>query len=174
VKRSLVFVVFLGLCSSVLAADKQEWNGYWWASMTPSFKLGWVSGYAKAMDFAGVSAIAKCAGNMSIYKDRFPNIPPKDLFQNMCGDSNKDFDYDGISIGQFVDGMDTFYKDYRKKQLEVGWAIQYVRDEIRGKSSQELDAEITLWRRCSAAYQTGDTEQITKACTPNDPTAPKK
>lgn len=76
-------------------------------------------------------------------------------------------------MGQFVDGMDAFYKDYRNKQLEVGWAIQYVRDEIKGKPAQELDAEVALWRRCSAAMQTGDSDRITKACAPDD-TTPKK
>ena len=43
--------------------------------------------------------------------------------------SNTEFDYDAIAFGQFVDGMDVFFKDYRNKQLEVGWAIQYVRDQ---------------------------------------------
>ena len=50
-KSSLVFVTLIVLSSSALqAADKTEWNGYWWGSMTPSFKLGWVTGYGKAMD----------------------------------------------------------------------------------------------------------------------------
>jgi hypothetical protein len=69
--------------------------------------------------------------------------------------------------------MDTFFKDYRNKQLEVVWAIEYVRDSIKGGPAQELDSQVTVWRRCSAATKTGDTAQITKACTPDD-TALKK
>ncbi len=174
-KSSLVFVALFVLCpSALLAADKSDWNGYWWASMTPTFKLGWVTGYAKAMDLAGTIQMSTCAYNIPLYKEKFPNTDPKEIFQKMCA-SNTEFDYDGISMGQFVDGMDAFFKDYRNKQLEVGWAIQYVRDEIKGKPVQELDAEVAMWRRCSAALQTGDTDQITKACTAdNSAASPKK
>jgi hypothetical protein len=175
VKLSLVFValVVLQYPSQLFAGDKIDLNGYWWTSMTPSFKLGWVSGYAKAMDSAGVIQMSTCASNLPLYKEKFPNLDPKDIFLRMCA-NNTEFDYDGIPMGQFVDGMDTFYRDYRNKQLEVGWAIQYVRDEIKGKPALELDAEVAMWRRCSAAIQTGDTDQITKACTPNNSAAPNK
>ena len=55
-RSSLTFVALFVLCpSALLEADKTDWNGYWWASMTPSFKLGWVTGYAKAMDLAGTA-----------------------------------------------------------------------------------------------------------------------
>jgi hypothetical protein len=66
--------------------------------------------------------------NLPLYKEKFPNLEPKDILQKMCL-SNTEFDYDGIAFGQFVDGMDVFFKDYRNKQLEVGWAIQYLRDQ---------------------------------------------
>lgn len=167
-KFSLVSVAATVLFPLALAAgDKPNWDGYWWASMTSSFKLGWVTGYAKAMDSAAAIQISTCASNMPMYKEKYPNLDPKDIFQKMCA-SNTELDYDGVSMGQFVDGIDAFYKDYRNKQLEVGWAIQYVRDEIKGKPAQELDAELALWRRCSAALQTGNSDQITKACTPGD------
>jgi hypothetical protein len=167
----LVAALALSPCS--FAQTKANWNGYWWTSMTPSFKLGWVTGYAKAMDLAGVIQMGTCASNMPLYKEKFPNLDPKDILQKVCLGSTE-FDYDGISMGQFVDGMDAFYRDYRNKQLEVGLAIQYVRDEIKGKPAQELEAEVVMWRRCSAAYQTGDAEQIKKACTSDDPPASKK
>lgn len=166
-KRSFLFVVSLVFPMSLLGADKPEWNGYWWNGMTPSFKLGWVSGYAKAMDLAGTLQMTACANNLPLYAEKYPNVPPKEIFQKMCS-SDDTFDYDGISMGQFVDGIDAFYRDYRNKQLEVGWAIQYVRDEIKGKPAEKLDSEMTLWRRCSAAIHAGNTEQTSKACTPDD------
>jgi len=141
--------------------------------MTPGFKLGWVTGYAKAMDLAGTIQMSTCASNMPLYKEKYPNVDPKEILQKMCL-SSTEYDYDGISMGQFVDGMDVFYKDYRNRQLEVGWAIQYVRDEIKGKPAQELNAEVALWRRCSAAYKTGETDKISKACAPDEATAPTK
>src|SRR6266478_2616219 len=149
--RFLAVAAALVLCSCVLsAADKPSLDGFWWAQMPPDYKLGWVSGYAKAMDLAGMLQVSTCAATMPLYHDKFPDVPAKELFQKMCL-SSTEFDYDGIAMGQFVDGMDTFYKDYRNKQLEVGQAIQYVRDSIKGKPAQELDSEVTVWRRCSAA-----------------------
>jgi hypothetical protein len=175
VKHSLVLIAaFLLFCPcTLLPAEKTEWNGYWWGSRMPSFKLGWVSGYANAMDFAATIRMSTCASNMPLFQAKYPNLDPKEILQKMCL-SDTQFDYDGIPMGQFVDGIDVFYKDYRNKQLEVGWAIEYVRDEIKGKPASELNAKITMWRRCSAAYQTGETDKITKACTPDEGSAPAK
>jgi len=161
-----LFALFLSVGNGSGQQQQQQFNGYWWANMNPSFKLGWVSGYAKAMDFAGTVQMGTCAANLPMYQKQFPNTDPQVLMQKLCL-SDTQFDYDGIAMGQFVDGIDAFYKDSRNKQLEIGWAIQYVRDEIKGKPTQELDAEVGLWRRCAAASQTGDKAKIAKACTPD-------
>ena len=155
------------------ATDNSNMDGYSWEKLNASFKLGWVSGYAKAMDLAGSIQMSTCASNMPLYVKEFPNTDPKIIMQKMCL-SDKTFDYDGVAMGQFVDGMDAFYKDYRNKQLEVGWAIQYARDSIKGRPAQELDSEVALWRRCSAADKShpmprsdADAAIISKACTPD-------
>jgi hypothetical protein len=174
-KPVLVFVALVALVVSS-AADKTDLDGYSWDKFDASFKLGWVSGYARAMDLAGIMRMPTCASNMPMYVKEFPNTDPKVVFQKMCL-SDTQFDYDGISMGQFVDGMNAFYKDYRNKQLGVVWAIQYARDAIKGEPSQELDAEVASWRRCAAADQSHpmprsseDAKEISKACTP-DPSA---
>lgn len=176
-RRFFAVTATLMLCSCALAAADKPLDGIWWLQMSPAFKLGWVSGYAKAMDLAGTLQMTTCAAEMPMYQKQFPDVGAKEILQKMCL-SNKTFDYDGITMGQFVDGMDTVFKDYRNKQLEVGWAIQYVRDEIKGKPAQELEAEVVIWRRCSAAMQTGNPDQISRACTPDDAlqsdAAPKK
>lgn len=143
----------------------EQFNGYWWKSVTPQFKLGWVSGYAMAMDSAGGTAIASCVAELPMYEKQWPNLEAKVILQKMCL-SQKQFDYDGVSMGQFVDGINAFYDDYRNTQLDVGWAIQYVRDAVKGKSAKELDAELSAWRSCSAASQSGDKEAISKTCAP--------
>jgi len=174
-KPLLVFVASVALLvpNAPLGADKTDLDGYWWEKMDASFKLGWVSGYAKAMDLAGSIQMTTCASNIPLYAKQFPNTDPKVILQKMCL-SNTQFDYDGIAMGQFAVGMDAFYRDYRNKQLEVGWAIEYVRDSIKGKPAQELDAEVALWRRCSAADKSHpmprsseDASLISKACSPD-------
>jgi hypothetical protein len=141
--------------------------------MTPGFKLGWVTGYATAMDSAAANKMGACLASIPMYKEKFPNADPNELVRKLCL-SDSSLDYDGIAMGQFVDGIDSFYSDYRNKQIEVGWAIEYVRDAVKGKPATELDAKVTMWRRCSAAYESGDTEQMKKACTPDTATSPQK
>jgi hypothetical protein len=56
-KRYFAVVIVL-LCShSLPAAEKTKFDGSWWNGMTPSFKLGWVQGWAQAMDsaFSGIA-----------------------------------------------------------------------------------------------------------------------
>jgi hypothetical protein len=169
-----VFVALIALVVP-LAADNTRVDCDSWNKLDASFRLGWVSGYARAMDLAGTIQMAKCASNMPLYVKEFPNTDPKVVLQKMCL-SDTQFDYDSISMGQFVDGVNAFCKDYRNKQLEVSWAIEYARDAIKGKPSQELDAEVALWRRCTAADKSHpmprsseDAAQISKACTPDPP-----
>lgn len=174
-KPLLVFAAAAALLlpSFRLAAGGPGLDGYWWEKLDASFKLGWVSGYANAMDVAGSIQISTCAANMPLYVKEFPNVDPKVILQKMCLSDTR-LDYDGIAMGQLVDGVDAFYKDYRNKQLEIGWAIQYARDSIKGKAEEELDAEVDLWRRCSAADKghpmprsAEDAAEISKACTPD-------
>ncbi len=161
----LLFLMLFVVNGRAQQQTQQNYNGYWWLSSTPSYKLGWVSGYGMAMESAYTVQAVRCVATMPMYKKEYPNTDPKVLMQTFC--PSAEFDYDGIAMGQFVDGMDAFYNDYRNKQLTVDFAIQYVRDSIKGKSPQELEAEVTMWRACAAAYQSGDKEQIAKACSPS-------
>lgn len=166
---TIVIAVLLVSACKLLAAD-QNLDGYWWEKWDASFKLGWVSGYVKAMDLAGTIQTARCAAELPMYAKEYPNVDPKVILQRMCF-SNMQFDYESITMGQFVAGIDAFYRDYRSKQLEVGYAIEYARDSIKGKPTQDLDAEVALWRRCTAADKSHpmprsseDAEIISKAC----------
>lgn len=166
---TIVVGVLLVSACNLLAADLSM-DGYWWEKLDASFKLGWASGYAKAMDLAGTIQMARCASQMPMYAKEFPNVDPKVIMQKMCL-SNTQFDYDGITMGQFVTGIDAFYRDYRNKQLEVGYAIEYARDSIKGRPAQDLEAQVASWRRCTAADKSHplprspeDVDIISKAC----------
>jgi hypothetical protein len=148
----------IALSVMAFARDKTVNDGYWWSSSDRSFKLGFVTGYVTGMGEAGVKAIAQCASLTTMLKDKYPD---QNLFQKLCLDQDN---FDGIPMGQFVDGVEEFYKDFRNKQLDVSWALQYVRDQIKGKPAKELDAELTIWRVCQAAYSTGDSKKILDAC----------
>jgi len=82
-KPLLVFVsaVALLLPNAQLAADKTDLDGYWWEKFDASLKLGWVSGYAKAMDLAATIQVSTCASNMPLYAKEVPNTDPKVILQ---------------------------------------------------------------------------------------------
>jgi hypothetical protein len=153
-----VYVILI-LATLAYGGEKQARNAYWWSASSPSFKLGYVYGYASAMDQAAIIEMGRCAGFVDMVKDKYPG---QNVFQKLC--TTDAFDFDGIAMGQFVDGVDVFYKDFRNKQLEVDFALQYVRDEIKGKSAKDLDAELTAWRACSAAVAIGDGKKINDSC----------
>ena len=139
--KLLLCAVFLLMEASLLAQSSHP-DGYVWASWNPSMKLGFAMGFLQATDTNGALAIANCM-DMLNYIDL--KKVDGDRWKNMCL-SDKTYDYSGISMGQFVDGLDAFYRDYRHKNLEVAFGLQYVRDQMRGKSQADLDAEVAKWQ----------------------------
>lgn len=139
IQRWLIVAVLLG-SSSILAAERPD--GYTWGGWSPSFKLGYIVGYMQGMGFAGTVSMGACMMTIP-YLD--PAKVPPDKWKEICL-SDKTYDFDGISMGQFVDGTDSFYRDYRNKNLEVGFALQYVRDRMRGMTQQDLDTEVSKWQ----------------------------
>ena len=118
-KHLLALVVAVVALTPGVALAAPDLDGIWWGKLDSSFKLGWVSGYAKAMDLAGTIQMGTCASNLALYQKEWPNLAQKDIMQKMCL-SDTQFDFDGFTMGQFVDGIDAFYKDYRNKQLRSG------------------------------------------------------
>lgn len=141
------------LLASLWAAPAFAVNGHpdgsTWLEWSPAIRLGYVRGYMEGMGFAGTLSMGACLGTIN-YLDSTKVSGEK--WKDMCL-NDKTFDYDGISMGQFVDGTDAFYRDYSRRNLEVGFAFQYVRDRIRGKSQTDLDAEVAGWKNISTDHQ---------------------
>src|ERR1700722_4184936 len=43
-----------------------------------------------------------------------------------------------ITVGQIVDGVDEFYKDWRNRKVLLRHAMEYVEDEAKGKDDSKL------------------------------------
>jgi hypothetical protein len=143
------FISLLLLSSCALAQSKSfDPDGYSWVGWSKDFKLGYVSGYLQATDTAQAVEMATCLMTLNYLDSAKVSL---DKWSKMCqGDSSNS--YDGIGIGQFVDGAEIFYRDFRNMKVETSFAFQYVRDQIKGKAAKDLDAELTLWRQCSADH----------------------
>ena len=68
-----------------------------------------------------------------------------------CTDEARSFNYEKIMYGQFVDGMDAFHKDFRNMEYPIDEAIRIVRDQINGRSQEDIERELVAWRHCHAS-----------------------
>jgi hypothetical protein len=140
----VVLLVLVGIARGT--GDEQSYNGYWWNDKTPQFKIGFASGYAMGMvdakDLAGFKCIADKNGG------RLPEKAPSNEVIDACLQDPwvKPMDYSNVRFGQLADGLDEFYKDFRNKEVDVQYALGYVRDELKGKPSDQLDQELRKLR----------------------------
>lgn len=144
-------LLWLAAIGPMAAQDQKSLvhDGYWWQDSTENFRVGFVSGYLKAMTTVSDAMVAGClaANNGGKLPEKYPG---DDAF-NKCADTTKKFDFGGFRVGQWSDGIDEFYKDFRNRGLEIGLAFRYVKDQLHGKAAQELDTEVTEWRRTAAS-----------------------
>ena len=143
------FAVVLLLSSLVFAqkASPSDADGYSWKQWSQEYRLGFVTGYATAMDTAGSWNMLNCMMTLKYLDSAKVDV---DKWKNLMCLNNHDTDFDGITMGQFVEGVSVFYGDYRNQKVGVTLALGYVRDEIKGKTGADLDAELTWWRQCAA------------------------
>jgi len=63
-KRTLVCLLLIGASSAAFAQSAQSAqtveDGSWWKSLTPVFKLGYISGYARGTELANVANSVGC------------------------------------------------------------------------------------------------------------------
>jgi len=56
------------------------------------------------------------------------------------------YDLSGMTLGQFVDGLNALYKDFRNKQIKVYDAVYVVKKQIKGGSAEEVEAILQYLR----------------------------
>jgi hypothetical protein len=64
-----------------------------------------------------------------------------------------------LDINQFpaielIDGLDSFYKDFRNRSILVDDALTYVQDQLRGVPDDKLNAELLKMRAATAPPST--------------------
>jgi hypothetical protein len=145
---SLVIPASLSLAQA--QAPAQGHDGYWWGNNTEEFRLGFVTGYVMAMVSVSDSNLFKCLADRN--GGKIPAEYPGEEALHSCADSTRveGFDLGGYRVGQWLDGINEFYKDFRNRGLDVKLAIRYVRGQLHGQPADELEKEVTEWRRSAA------------------------
>jgi len=143
----LALLCLLLLSSSAFAQNARTVeDGPWWRGLTRDFKLGYISGYARGTELANIANTAGCLTLWSASK-AIKTAYSLEQWKTLCLPVS---DFDGVKMSQFLDGVDAFYSDFRNQQIEFGSALEYVRDEIKGKPRADLDANLSHLRRCYA------------------------
>jgi hypothetical protein len=64
-------------------------------------------------------------------------------------------DFSEMHLGQFMEGLNSFYKDYRNLTIHSDDALSYVRDQIAGKSPESLEIKLSALRKLatSSSYE---------------------
>jgi len=131
----LLFLVLTGACAS----EETAHNGFWWVTLSETFKLGFVTGYAKAMTTVFDGTTLVCIAEKT-----------DEAIKSCAQKQAAPVDFTKIRLGQFSEGLDEFYKDFRNKGIDVDFGIRYVRDQLKGiKSAKELDEELLNYRTLS-------------------------
>jgi hypothetical protein len=126
------------------ASDDRR-DGTWWRELTRVQKTNYMVGFFDGMKL----------GNSFSYW----GILDKDKNDAAIGKVTGSYDdYDQKYFGhvtnlQLVDGLDTFYSDYRNRVIQVPGAVWLVVNEISGKSDAEMEKMIESWRQGAAASQ---------------------
>jgi len=112
----LFAVLSLLLCLPLNA--QSDFDGDFWIPRTKDAKLMYVVGFVDGRN-DGINDAADALGT----KIDDPRV-------SKLGSA--------ITVGQLIDGLDEFYKDWRNRKVLLRDAIQYVEDEANGKDDSKL------------------------------------
>jgi hypothetical protein len=142
-------------------ADGSDWKQY-----SQAYKIGWIDGWVTAMSYAQISTAFLCAFQL--------HVSSESEEQKACTAEAQQFNFEMIKYGQFLDGMDTLYKDFRNTEIPTNMAIRIVRDQINGRGAEDIEKELIAWRQCHADSSKCGTAASPKETAPATKTPPVK
>jgi hypothetical protein len=126
--------------TSIASADEKH-NGNWWVSQNPTARLfyleGFVDGASQVFTAFAIHARAKEEAAPKACKEYIGDL------EDTAKEGGAYFN--GVSYGQLLDGLNSFYADYRNRLIRIPVGISLVVQSIRGEDeatlSQDVDAE---------------------------------
>jgi hypothetical protein len=124
---------------STFAETDNVHDGFWWLEQSTVAKFGYISGYLDASDQALgiIPALSQAA-----------KIPQTTEFSKLL---TTNLDFSNIAYGQFIEGLDKFFGDFRNKRIQVRDAISYVRSEVRGVDNKTLERNLSILRKSASS-----------------------
>jgi|WetSurSiteA1Bulk_404760.scaffolds.fasta_scaffold06723_3 hypothetical protein len=136
---SLVITFFVMVLPFGLMAEDNRRDGNWWRGQDRLIRSAYIVGFFDGMDlgynFSYWKFIQKKEMNSCIIQ----------MHESYSEYSDKYFK--NVSNSQLVDGLDSFYVDFRNRSIRVADAVWSVVNSIAGTPQEELDSMIENWRR---------------------------
>jgi hypothetical protein len=133
----LIFVLF---ALPVLAsAEENRRDGNWWREQDRLTRSVYVIGFFDGMD------LGHNFSYWAFVKDKKMNACMGKVAESYADYGSKFFK--NATNGQIVDGLDSFYADFRNRSIRVADAVWLVVNGIAGTPQEELDTMIENWRR---------------------------
>jgi hypothetical protein len=106
--RILVYLLLIATAPAASAQDTRlVEDGSWWRGLTPAFKLGYISGYARGTGLANVANSVGCLALWSELK-AIKTAYTLEQWKPLCLPAN---DFDGVKTGQFLAQLRKCYAD---------------------------------------------------------------
>jgi len=155
------FIAMLLLSCSLWARNSVGvGDGSDWRRFSQEYKIGWIDGFVSGMSDAQTGTAFMCGLQLKLSAESNEG--------KACVAEAQGFNFEMIKYGQFLDGMDAFYKDFRNAEYPITWAMKLVRDQINGRSAEDIEKELLTWRQCRA-----DSSKCFTPVSPTKQTAPK-
>ena len=104
-----------------------------WNALTPSFKMGVVTGFTLAMITVADTTEFECIGQKN--GGKLPQEVPSEADLRDCNGPRPkcSLGFRKIKIGQLKEGVDMFYSDFRNKAIDIEFALAYLRDQLEAE-----------------------------------------
>lgn len=138
VRASLLALALVCCCAS--AQENKRIDGYVWRdTMDHNMRMGVVVGFIQGYDSASTLApLVICMASKT--EPACFEKGAKEVESYMVRQYR-------ASYGQFLDGLDVFYGDYRNRHIEIRYAFNYVGKSITGTPSAELQSLLETMRK---------------------------
>src|SRR5450755_4012292 len=97
--------------NSAGVADGSDWKDY-----SQDYKVGWIDGFVTAMSGAQIQTGFMCVFQLKLQAESAEF--------KACTDDAHGFDFEMIKFGQYLEGMDAFYKDFRNRDYPINGALK--------------------------------------------------
>lgn len=114
-------------------------DGTWWANLDQSTRIWFVYGYVAGINYAAdQTQVFRSSSNKNVAEEA-------NLLEGMI------LVAPGATVGQLVEGTDSFYADYRNTGIKVRQALGVVAENISGEDPAVIQAYVR-YLRCGATY----------------------